>query len=138
MKLVGNFLKIETANQALSKLKGSGFTDAYIEIDDNNNNIKRNLANKRGLGLSKLIIDPNDVHAHPLTSVSPLINVTAGFSEFNDSNYKLIVEADIGIIARAEELIKSLGGKIENVPIDFGRVHEGIGDLNVKFKNEEI
>lgn len=138
MKVVGNFIKVETANKALSKLITSGFTDAYIEIDDNNNNIKRNLANKNSYGLSNLIIDPNDVQRHPLTSVSPLINVTAGFTEFNDNNYKLIVEADTSIIMRAKELIKSLGGKIENEPIDFGRVHEGIGDLNEKFKNEGI
>lgn len=139
MRIIGNFIKVETANKALSKLKASGFTDTYIEIDDNNRNIKRNLANKNiGYGLSKLVIDPNDMQQHPLTSVSPLINVTAGFSEFNDRNYKLIVEADPSIIMRAKELIKSLGGKLENESFDIGRVHEGVRELNEKFKDNGI
>lgn len=139
MKVIGNFIKIETANKALSKLKASGFTNVYIEIDDNNRNIKRNLANKNtGYGLSKLIIDPNDMQKYPLTSVSPLINVTAGFSEFNDSNYKLIVETDTSLIISARELIKSLGGKLENEPLDIGRVHGGVSELNEKFKDNGI
>lgn len=139
MKVIGNFMKVETANKALGKLKASGFTDVYIEIDDNNNNIKRNLANKsKGYGLSKLLIDPNDMQQHPVTSISPFINVSAGFSEFNDSNYKLIVNADKSLIMRAKELIRSLGGTIEKESLDIGRVHENLGELNVKFKNEGI
>jgi|GEM_PF-2951828 len=139
MKVIGNFIKIETANKVLTKLKAAGFTDAYIEFDDNNNYIKRNLANKNnGYGLSKLIIDPNEMKQHPITSVSPFINVTAGFSEFNDNNYKLIVNADASMIMRAKELIKSLGGTIENEPLDIGRVHESLRELNEKLKNEGI
>lgn len=139
MKVIGSFIKMETANQALSKLKAAGFTDSYIEIDDNNRNIKRNLANENtGYGLSKLVIDPNDMHKHPLTAVSPLINVTAGFSEFNDSNYKLIVEADTSIMMGAKDLIKSLGGKLEKESLDIGRVHQDVRELNVKFKNNGI
>ncbi|MFL0246590.1 hypothetical protein [Candidatus Clostridium stratigraminis] len=137
MKAIGNFIKIETANKALTKLLAAGFTDAYIEIDDNNNNIRRNLANKNnGYGLSNLIIDPSEMKQHPLTSVSPFVNVNGGFSEFNDHNYKLIVNADASIIMRAKDLIKSLGGTIEAEALDIGKVHESIGELNEKLKNE--
>lgn len=139
MKVIGNFIKIETANKALTKLIAAGFTDAHIEIDDNNNNIRRNLANKNnGYGLSNLIIDPSETKQHPLTSVSPLVNVNAGFSEFNDNNYRLIVNADASIIMRAKDLIKSLGGTIEAEALDIGRVHESLGELNEKLKNEGI
>lgn len=139
MKVIGSYKSMERANEALSKLKTAGYTDSYIEIDNNNMNIKRNLINSNsGYGLSKLVIDPNDMQQHPLTSISPLINVTGGFTEFNDKNYKLHVESDKNSITRAKNLIKSLGGKIEVEHLDIGRVHEGIRELNEKFKDNGI
>lgn len=139
MKVTGEFFTVERANEAMAKLKNAGFTNVHIEIDDSNKTIKRNLANSTsGYGLSKLTIDPNEMKQNPLTSVSPLINVTGGFSEYSDSNYKLVAETDPSLIPKAEELIKSLGGKFEPEREDIGRVHESVGELNNKFKNNEI
>jgi hypothetical protein len=139
MKLEGKFMTLERANQAMAKLKSEGFTNSHIQIDDNNRNIKRNLASsKSSIGLSNLVIDPSDMRRSPLTSISPIINVTAGFSEFNDNNYKIIVETDTGSVQRAKDLIMSLGGKIESEALSIGRNKEDVGKLNKIFKDNDI
>jgi hypothetical protein len=139
MKLKGNFMTMERANQAMAKLKGAGFTNSHIKIDDNNRNIKRNLANSNfGYGLSSLVIDPSDMKKSPLTTISPLINVTAGFSEFNDNNYTVVVETDLSSTQNAKDIIMSLGGKFQQDNLSIGRVKEDVGELNQKFKDSEI
>ncbi len=139
MKLEGSFMSLERANQAMAKLKASGFTNSHIQIDDNNRNIKRNLADSdSSYGLLKLVIDPSDMKRSPLTSISPIINVTAGFSEFNDNNYKVVVNTDLSLIQNAKDIIISLGGKFENDGLSIGRVKEDMGELNEKFKDNYI
>lgn len=139
MRIEAYFMTLERANQAMAKLKAAGFTNAYISIDDNNRNIKRNLADTNlTYGLSNLVIDPSDMKKSPLTSISPIVNVTAGFSEFDDNNYKLIVETDRSMTQNASDVILSLGGKLENEGLSIGRVKEDMGELNEKFKNNNI
>lgn len=139
MKIIGSFMTLERANQTLAKLKSAGFTNSHIEIDDNNRTIKRNLAdNKSAYGLSNLVVDPSDMKSSPLTAISPLINVTAGFSEFNDSNYKLVLETDLSLAQNAKDIIVSLGGRFENEGLSIGRVKEDVGELNQIFKDNEI
>jgi hypothetical protein len=139
MKLEGKFLTMERANEALSKLKAAGFNNSYVEIDDNNRNIRRNLADTNtAYSLSNLTIDPLDMKKAPLTTISPLVNIRAGFSEFNDNNYKLVVDSDSNSFARAENIIKSLGGKFETENTSVGRVTEEVGELNEKFKKNGI
>jgi hypothetical protein len=139
MKLKGNFMTIERANEAMAKLKGAGFTNSYIKIDDNNRNIKRNLADSNSAyGLSNLVIDPSDMKKSPLTCISPLINVTAGFSEFSDNNYMVVVDTDQSQTQNAKDIITSLGGKFQQDSLSIGRVKEDIGDLNQKFKDSDI
>lgn len=139
MKIEGNFMTLERANQTMGKLKNAGFTNCYIEIDDNNRNIKRNLADSdSSYSLSNLVIDPSDMRKSPLTSISPIINVTAGFSEFNDDNYRIVVETDQSLAQNAKDIIMSLGGKLVTEVLSTGRVKEDMGDLNKKFKENNI
>jgi molybdate-binding protein len=79
-----------------------------------------------------------DMKKSPLTSGSPIINVTAGFTEFYDDNYKIIVDADVNSTQRAKDIIKSLGGKFENERESIGRTNEDIGELNRTFKDNQI
>jgi hypothetical protein len=139
MKIEGDFMTQERANIALAKLTGAGFTNSYVSIDDNNRNIKRNLANENSsYGLSNLVLDPSDMKKSPLTAISPIINVTAGFSEFSDNNYKIVVETDLSSSQRAKDLIISLGGKLKNEALSIGRTKEDVGELNKLFKDNDI
>lgn len=138
MKLEGHFMTVERANEALSKLKAAGFNNVHILIDDNNGYIRRNLTNPDDYSLSNLVIDPIDMRKSPLTAVSPIINVTAGFTEFYDNNYKLVVDTDVNSLQRAKDIIKSLGGKFENERPGIGRTNEEVGELNRIFKENEI
>lgn len=139
MKIEGCFMTLERANQAMGKLKSAGFTNSHIKIDDNNRNIKRNLADgNSSYSLSNLVIDPSDMRRSPLTAISPIINVTAGFSEFKDSNYKVVVETDQSLTQNAKDIITSLGGKFINEGLSIGRVKEDVGELNKNFKDNEI
>ncbi len=139
MKVEGYFMTLERANQTLSKLIEAGFTNSRIEIDDNNRNIKRNLANtSSSYSLSNLVIDPSDMKRYPLTSISPIINVTAGFSEFNDNNYKIVTEAELGLQENVKSIMKNMGARFENDVLSIGRVKEDVGELNQKFKDNDI
>jgi hypothetical protein len=139
MKVEGHFMTLERANEAMGRLKSVGFTNSHIEIDDNNRNIKRNLADANSpYGLSNLVIDPSEMRRAPLTAISPIINVTAGFSEFNDNHYNVVVETDQCLTQNVKEVITSLGGKFENVVSSVGRVKEDMGELNKTFKKNEI
>jgi hypothetical protein len=139
MKVEGHFMTLERANEAMGRLKSVGFTNSHIEIDDNNRNIKRNLADANSpYGLSNLVIDPSEMRRAPLTAISPIINVTAGFSEFNDNHYKVVVETDQCLTQNVKEVIMSLGGKFENAASSVGRVKEDMGELNKTFKKNEI
>ncbi|MBL4936703.1 hypothetical protein JK636_13145 [Clostridium sp. YIM B02515] len=139
MKVEGYFMTLERANQTLSKLIEAGFTNSHIEIDDNNRNIKRNLANTNSsYSLSNLVIDPSDMKRYPLTSISPIVNVTAGFSEFNDNNYKIVTEAELGLQEKVESIMRNMGARFENDALSIGRVKEDVGELNQKFKDNDI
>lgn len=139
MKIEGYFISLERSNVCLSKLQSAGFTNSRIEIDDNNRNIKRNLADSdSAYSLRNLVIDPSDMSKSPLTSISPIVNVTAGFSEFYDNNYKVVIETDKSLESRAKEIIKSLGGSFRNEGISLGRVNEDVGELNKTFKDNDI
>jgi hypothetical protein len=138
MKLEGYYMTVERANEALSKLKTAGFNNAHIQIDDNNGYIRRNLTNTNDYSLSNLVIDPIEMKKSPLTAVSPIINVTAGFAEFYDNNYKLVVDTDVNSMQRAKDIIKSLGGKFENERPCVGRTNEEVGELNRTFKENNI
>lgn len=139
MKIQGHFITMERANQAMAKLMGAGFTNSHVKIDDNNRNIKRNLADSNSAyGLSNLVFDPSDMKKSPLTSISPLINVTAGFSEFSDNNYLVVVETEQSLTENAKDIITSLGGRFEQDGLSIGRVKEDLGELNQKFKNNDI
>lgn len=139
MKLEGYFMTIERANEAMAKLKEAGFNNAYVEIDDNNRNIQRNLADTNSAyRLANFTVDPSEIKSAPLTAISPIINVKAGFSEFNDNNYRVVVEVDKGSASKAENIIKSVGGNFKNDIKPIGRVSEDIGELNNKFKENGV
>ncbi|MCM0646938.1 hypothetical protein NBE98_00945 [Clostridium swellfunianum] len=139
MYVEGYFMTLERANQAMAKLKAAGYTNSHIKIDDNNRNIKRNLADtSSAYGLSNLSIDPSDMKRSPLTAISPIVNVTGGFSEFNDNNYKLVVETDFSMAQKAKDIISSLGGRFEYHSASIGRVAEDMGELSKKFKDNDI
>jgi hypothetical protein len=139
MKVEGHFMTLERANEAMGRLKAVGFTNCHVEIDDNNRNIKRNLADTNSpYGLSNLVIDPSEMRRAPLTAISPIINVTAGFSEFIDNHYMVVVEADQSLTQNVKEVITSLGGKFSNVVVSNGRVKEDMGELNQNFKKNNI
>jgi hypothetical protein len=139
MKLKGYFLTFERANEAMAKLKGAGFNDCHIEVDNNNRNIQRNLADtKSAYKLADFTVDPAEIKNTPLTAISPIINVKAGFSEFNDNNYAIIVDTDSSCAVKAEEVIKSVGGTFKKDEESIGRVKEEVSELNEKFKENGI
>lgn len=139
MKLKGFFLTFERANEAMAKLKGAGFDNCHIEVDNNNRNIQRNLDDiNSAYRLADFTVDPVEIKNNPLTAISPIINVKAGFSEFNDSNYRIIVDVDSWAATKAEDVIKSVGGTFKKEEESIGRVKQEVSELNLKFKENGI
>lgn len=139
MKLEGYFTTVERANEAVIKLKDAGFNSCYVEYDDNNRNIQRNLVDvSSAYKLASFTLDPLETKSTPLTAVSPIINVRAGFSEIEDSNYKIVVDTRSGETSKAENIIKSVGGSFKNDIKSLGRPSQDVGELNLTFKKNGV
>jgi rhodanese-related sulfurtransferase len=139
MKLEGFFMSMERSNMVLTKLKEQGFNNSHVEVDNNNGNIQRNLADKDStVGLSNMIVDSNETGQSPITAISPLINVHGGFNEFKDNEYKVVVEATTGNMQKAKDIIKNMGGKFKDSQIVIGGYTGEIRDTNKRLKDEDI
>lgn len=136
MQLEGYFMSMERANLVLTKLKDHGFNNSHIEIDNNNGNIQRNLADTdSAYGLSNMLVDSSEIGKSPITAVSPLVNVHGGFTEFSDDNYKVVVEATSGNMQKAKDIIKNMGGKFKENQVVIGGYTEEIRELNKRLKD---
>lgn len=139
MKLEGVFMSMERSNMVLTKLKEQGFNNSYIEVDNNNGNIQRNLAHRdSAYGLSNIIVDSTEIGQSPITAISPLINVHAGFNEFKDNEYKVVVETTTGNMQKAKDIIKNMGGKFKDNQAIIGGYTGEIRDLNKRLNDEDI
>lgn len=122
MKIKGYFGDLKSANETVEKLKTAGFENAYVDANDHyveNRNVKTNLPGTiAGQSLTDLVMhsgnDTTDRNNAPLTAASPMVSGMAGFEEVADINYALFVEIEDNNSAEAENIIKSMGGTLDD------------------------
>ncbi|KNF08596.1 hypothetical protein CLPU_6c00820 [Gottschalkia purinilytica] len=122
MKIKGFFSEISVANETVEKLKDAGFKGAFVDINDHyieDRNVTINLAGTRNAtSLSDLVIhsgsDNTDRGSSGLTAASPMVSGFGKFEEITNINYTVNVETEENNSNEAKEIIKSMGGELDN------------------------
>lgn len=96
MKIEGYFNGIKTANEAAESLKSNGFINAFVDINDNQNDVYWQLGN----GL--------------LSSVSFMSGGIGGLQEVPTISYRVVVETSAENAEYVKNLINRLGGIVNN------------------------
>jgi hypothetical protein len=115
------FSGIKRANTAVDRLKQEGFTKAYSDI--NAHDIISDVGNPVGgplnsPNMSSLVLNTSDSldspEQGPLAAASPMASGMGGFEEIADVNYRVVVETDDDNVEKVENIIKNLGGELNN------------------------
>lgn len=122
MKIEGFFSGIKNANEAVEKLKNSGFKNSYADINEHymaNNNVETNIPGTENTpNLSDLVLrsgDANEVSdKSPLIAASPMVSGYGDFEEIMDVNYKVVAEVDENSVQKVSQIMKDLGGSLES------------------------
>lgn len=121
MKIEGYFDNIKKANEAVSKLNSEGFSGAFVDINEHNNNAysQNGFAGQRDVSsLSGAVLGEDNIKGErgssPLAAASPMVSGMGRFEEVADINCKVIVEASEGNKEDAKNIITRMGGITDN------------------------
>lgn len=122
MKVEGFFSGIKNANEAVQKLKEEGFENSKADLNDHYvstmHHSPRIAGAENGSNLSSIVIDTDnfrsDENASALRAASPMVSGMGGFEEIADINYKVIVETEDKSVDRVKDIIKNIGGDLQN------------------------
>jgi hypothetical protein len=122
MKTEAFFRGIKSANEAVSKLKQSGFDKAFIDM--NNNYFHEELANSTSISgfATEWITNDVDKRTDQRFSVNPTINGIDKVEEISDMHYKVIVETSEENKDRLKQIIKDMGGYFDSPNINHRKV----------------
>lgn len=125
MKIEAFYEGIKNANEAVNKLKSEGI-NAYTDLNDH---LQFNTARNKEVAFlttpsnADLVLNsgnPSGVSdKSPLLAASPMVSGMGGFEEIADVKYKVIVETDSSNKKKAEDIIKSSGGSLDNPNLDI-------------------
>lgn len=123
MKIESFFSGIKAANEAVEVLKKVGITNAVVDINDHytgNNNPGTNMpgtdSSTNSLASYVLSSDEplSDPRLGPLAAASPMVSGMGGFQEIADVNYKVIVNSEERDGEKAKQIIKKMGGDLND------------------------
>lgn len=122
MKVIGYFGQIKDANRAKDKLKGSGFNNVVVDLNDHyigNKNVERDVIGTEGaLILSDLVLDSGsaspDIGHGTLRAASPVVSGYGRIEEITDINYTVTLECDEGDVETAKNIMSEMGGYLDN------------------------
>ncbi len=140
MKIESYFSGIKAANEAVEALKKVGINNAVADLNDhytgNTNsgtNIPGTASSSNSLSSYVLSSDEsfNDPMLGPLAAASPMVSGMGGFEEIADVNYKVIVNTEDNNAEKARQLIKKMGGDLNdpNFKMPKGLENMSLDDL---------
>ncbi len=132
MKIEGFFRDIKTANQTVDKLKGSGFKNAFTDINEHfgsGGNGKRNVpGTQAGISLSGVVLDSalagSATDTAPMLAASPMVSGMGGFEEIADINCKVVVETEEAEAHKVKRIIGEMGGTLESPNVKRPEIEE--------------
>ena len=122
MTVKGYFGEISAANDAVKELKNSGFSGAFVDINDHyigNRNIKtNNPGTSTAPSLSQLVLNSGSTSLNegnsPLAAASPMVSGMGSFEEVASINYVVSVDVNGEDSQKARDILKSNGGYLGN------------------------
>ncbi|GKX68234.1 hypothetical protein [Inconstantimicrobium mannanitabidum] len=134
MKIEGFFSDIKSANGTVDKLKSAGFTGAFVDINEHNNNAyseRGRLGTEEISTLSEAVLGEGNNRGEsvnsPLAAASPMVSGMGGFEEIANINCKVVVEVNDGNIENAKQVIKDMGGTTDD---PNARIPKGLDNIN--------
>ena len=133
MKIEAFFRGIKNANEVVDKLKREDIK-AYADINDHYQ-LNIDVENNKGHILSSptnsgLVLNSGipmeDRDKSPLLAASPMVSGMGGFEEIEDINYRVVVDADLNNKEKAEKIIRSLGGSMDNPNLNIQKHIKGV------------
>lgn len=122
MGIKGYFGSLKKANEAVEKLKSSGFANSFVDANDHyigNRDVKTDLAGTSGgESLADLVLnsgaDNVDKGNSPLSAASPMVSGMGSTEEITDINCCVVVNMDGGDSNLAKNIIVEMGGMLDN------------------------
>ena len=123
MKIESYFSGIKAANETVEVLKKVGIKDAVADLNDhytgtNNPGLISPVTDSNTNSLASIVLrsdDPlSDPKLGPLAAASPMVSGMGGFEEISDVNYKVIVNTDSNNVEKAKQVIKKMGGDLND------------------------
>lgn len=133
MKIRSFFSNLKSANEVVEELKSSGFNNAYVDANDHyigNKDVRTNLpGTSDGESLADLVLnsgsDDVDKGTSPLAAASPMVSGMGKMEEITDINYCVFVETNGNDSRKAEEIIKNMGGTLEDPNVSRNKAMAG-------------
>lgn len=122
MQIEAFFSNIKSANKAVNKLKSSGFSNAYVDMNEHyidDANAETNIpGTETSISLSALVLE-SDAHGiirdkAPLKAADPMVSGIGRFEEIADVNCKVLVEVSDQEAKRVEQIVNDEGGQLDN------------------------
>lgn len=122
MKTEAFFSGIKAAHEAVSKLKQSGFDKAFVDINDNY--FHSEIENSTSLSGLVMESGTNDIDKRtaPLAAANPAVSGMGKMEEIADINYKVVVETNKENEDKLKQLLKDMGGDLNNPNVDQRQV----------------
>lgn len=141
MKIDAYFRSIKRANDTVNKLKSSGYEKSFVDMKDNmptDLDVATNLPGTKASGSnSGLVLNseghlPNDdPRKSPLEAASPMVSGMGGFEEITDFNCRVVVETDENNAEQINEILRNMGGKLDNPDLRIPEHLKGIRNESV-------
>lgn len=116
------FSDMKAAKQAVQRLKEAGVKKAFVDMNvhyDDDRNVETNIpGTEMSTSLSALVFE-SDAHGiirdkAPLSAANPAVSGMGRYEEIADVACSVFVETDDANMERAEQIVKGLGGMLDN------------------------
>jgi len=123
MKIESYFSGIKAANETVEALKKVGIKDAVADLNDHytgtdNQGKNSPITDSSTNSLASVVLRSDDHLSDPklgpLAAASPMVSGMGGFEEISDVNYKVIVNTDTNNVEKAKQVIKKMGGDLND------------------------
>lgn len=143
MEITAYFSRIKDANQTVDALHNAGFTNAITDINDEQSDLNRE-TNQPGTetssnSLADLVLKSGDHTVNrdkaPLLAASPMVSGMGKFEEINSPRFRVMAEVPESQSGAVREIIREMGGNLEDPHVDMPQGLENVGLEDVFFSD---
>lgn len=136
MRIEAYYSGIKNANDAVNILKGEGFSNSVVDLNDHyvdfDNSSLGFPGSETATSFSAMIMNSggfiDDPSKRAMAAASPMASGMGSFQEIADINYKVIINSDSNDFGKIKQIIKETGGEFKNPNVDIAN---SIEDINL-------